>query len=92
MHRLQWISVEKWIEERKVDMMSMLLPQLRSQMLSQRPLALKNRSQFSAQVIAEALVPYFQKLAGSGWELTRAELRRDVRHLLGGSYEDFMAR
>jgi len=46
----------------------------------------------SRAVIREALVPYFSKLLHTGWRLTRGELRRDVRRLLGGSYEDFMAR
>lgn len=46
----------------------------------------------SRRVIAEALVPYFQRLAGNGWRLTRAEVQRDIRQLFGGSYEEFMAR
>jgi len=46
----------------------------------------------SREAIASALAPYFERLVRRGWRLTRGELRRDVRHLLGGSYEDFMAR
>lgn len=46
----------------------------------------------SRVVITEALLPYYKRLVGSGWRLTRGELRRDVQHLLGGSYEEFMAR
>jgi len=44
----------------------------------------------SREVIAGALAPYCQRLVRSGWRLTRAELRRDVEKLLGGSYEDFL--
>lgn len=46
----------------------------------------------SRVVITEALLPYYKRLVSSGWRLTRAELKRDVQHLLGGSYEEFMAR
>jgi len=46
----------------------------------------------SRRIIAEALIPYYQRLAQSGWQLTREEIRRDVKHLFGGSYEQFMSR
>jgi hypothetical protein len=46
----------------------------------------------SREVIAKAVTPYFERLVRNGWLLTHAELRRDIKHLLGGSYEEFMAR
>lgn len=46
----------------------------------------------SRVVIAEALAPYYVRLLRTGWRVTRGELRRDVKALLGGSYEEFLAR
>jgi len=46
----------------------------------------------SREVIGKALLFYYERLVRSGWRLTRDELRRDVWNLLGGSYEEFMAR
>mmetsp|Transcript_23709 Transcript_23709/g.50740 ORF Transcript_23709/g.50740 Transcript_23709/m.50740 type:complete len:1105 (-) Transcript_23709:47-3361(-) len=44
----------------------------------------------SRAVIAKILAEEYQKSISSGWKLTREEIRRDVRRLLGGAYEDFM--
>jgi hypothetical protein len=44
----------------------------------------------SRAVIASVLAEEYTKLAASGWSFTRAELRRDVKRLFGGSYEEFM--
>lgn len=46
----------------------------------------------SREVIAEALIPYYERIIRRGWRLTRTELQRDVKLLFGGSYEAFMAR
>lgn len=44
----------------------------------------------SRSVIALVLLEEVAKLCQSGWSPSRAEIRRDVRRLLGGSYEAFM--
>ncbi len=44
------------------------------------------------KVIAGVLTDQFQKIAQSGWPLTRSEIQRSVRQLLGGSYEEFMSK
>lgn len=46
----------------------------------------------SRAVIASVLQAEYAKLAVSGWNPTRAEIRRDVERLFGQSYEDFMAK
>ena len=46
----------------------------------------------SRAVIADVLSKEMIKLAESGWVPTRGELRRDVRRLFGGSYEEFMSK
>eukprot|EP00536_Pseudo-nitzschia_multiseries_P018301 jgi/Psemu1/248653/estExt_Genewise1.C_23640008 len=46
----------------------------------------------SRAVIASVLVKEYTKLVDSGWSLTRAELRRDIRRLFGSSYEEFMSK
>ena len=57
----------------------------------------------SRAVIAQVLVTEYQKLlhasllsasygGGGGWAPTRHEIRRDIRRLFGGSYEEFMAK
>jgi hypothetical protein len=45
----------------------------------------------SRSAIALVLLEEVAKLCVSGWSPSRAEIRRDVRRLLGGSYEEFMA-
>jgi hypothetical protein len=44
----------------------------------------------SRSVIAAVLVEEVSKLCSSGWSPNRADLRRDVERLLGGSYETFL--
>jgi hypothetical protein len=46
----------------------------------------------SRSVIASVLAEEYAKLCQSGWTASRAEIRRDVVRLFGGSYEDFMAK
>lgn len=46
----------------------------------------------SRGVIAAVLAEQYEKLALSGWTITRRELRRDVQRLFGKSYEEFMAK
>lgn len=46
----------------------------------------------SRSVIADVLEEEVDKLYSTGWKCTRAELRRDVARLFGGSYRDFMER
>jgi hypothetical protein len=46
----------------------------------------------SRRVIAEVLVKQYALLATRGWPVTMDDIRRDVRRLLGGSYEEFMAK
>jgi hypothetical protein len=48
--------------------------------------------QHSRGVIASVLVKEVEKMILSGWTPTRKEIRRDVRRLFGGSYEEFMAK
>lgn len=44
----------------------------------------------SRAAIANVLVKEYKKTLNSGWEVTRGEIRRDIRRMLGGSYEEFM--
>lgn len=46
----------------------------------------------SRAVIANVLSKEYIKVIESGWSMTRADLRRDVKNLFGGSYENFMAK
>jgi hypothetical protein len=47
----------------------------------------------SRAVIAQVLVEEYRKSLDSGWSsLTRREIRRDVRRLFRGSYEEFMSK
>ena len=47
----------------------------------------------SRAVIAHVLCEQYTKLVYSGWtSITRSEIRRDVKRLFGGSYEEFMAK
>ena len=43
-------------------------------------------------VIAGVLGKEYRKLAESGWNFTREEMRRDVNRLFGSSYEEFMSK
>lgn len=42
--------------------------------------------------LAPAIVDQFRKLHRTGWPMTRDEVSRDIYRLLGGCYEEFMAR
>lgn len=46
----------------------------------------------SRAIIAQVLTLQLSKLIESGWEPTREEIRRDVKRLFGGSYEEFMSK
>lgn len=46
----------------------------------------------SRAIIAMCFAQEIDKLLASGWTPTRREIRRDIRRLLGGSYEEFMAK
>ena len=43
----------------------------------------------SRSIIARVIAHEYSKLNESGWAMTRAEIRRDVGRLFGGSYEEF---
>ena len=44
----------------------------------------------SRKVIAKALVEQYRQLASTGWTISEESIARDVKLLLGGSYEEFM--
>jgi hypothetical protein len=44
----------------------------------------------SRAVIADVLVGEVRKLVESGWIVRRGDIRKDVKRLFGGSYEEFM--
>jgi hypothetical protein len=46
----------------------------------------------SRKAIAPVLVEQFQKLCRAGWVVTKEEVERDIWRLMGGSYEDFLAK
>eukprot|EP00927_Polykrikos_kofoidii_P053508 TRINITY_DN4811_c0_g2_i1.p1 TRINITY_DN4811_c0_g2~~TRINITY_DN4811_c0_g2_i1.p1 ORF type:complete len:515 (+),score=94.19 TRINITY_DN4811_c0_g2_i1:80-1546(+) len=46
----------------------------------------------SRRVIAEVLVKQYALLEDNGWPITEEDVKRDVKRLLGGSYEEFMAK
>jgi hypothetical protein len=45
--------------------------------------------QHSRRIIARALMEKYADLAETGWQLTRAEVERDAKELLGGAFERF---
>ncbi len=45
----------------------------------------------SRQVIASVLADQYAALAETGWQLTRAEMERDITELFGGAFERFLA-
>ena len=47
--------------------------------------------QHSRGLLAGVLTRKYQDLIQTGWPLTRADVQRDVRHLLGGAFEAFCA-
>lgn len=42
--------------------------------------------------IAQVLAEEYERLHCTGWNITRAEIRRDVAQLFGQSFEDFVAK
>ena len=46
----------------------------------------------SRAVIASVLKEEYAKLSETGWRISRAEIRRDINRLFGGSYEEFMSK
>ena len=46
----------------------------------------------SRKEIVEVLEKEYAKVLASGWSLTVDDLERDLNRLLGGSYEEFMAK
>jgi hypothetical protein len=45
--------------------------------------------QHSRRVIARVLVDKYSDLAQTGWQVSRAEIERDVKDLFGGAFERF---
>lgn len=45
----------------------------------------------SRRIIADILAGKYEDLARSGWQLTRAEIQRDVNLLFGGNFERFIS-
>jgi hypothetical protein len=45
--------------------------------------------QHSRQIIAQVLVEKYLALAQTGWQVSRAEIERDVKDLFGGAFERF---
>lgn len=45
---------------------------------------------YSRRVIAEVLTEQYLGLLGTGWKLTKADVRQDVWRYFGGAYEEFM--
>ena len=46
----------------------------------------------SRTAIAGVLAAQYGHLLDAGWRLTRGDVRRDARLLLGGAYEEFLAK
>jgi hypothetical protein len=46
----------------------------------------------SRPILAKVLADKYETLAAAGWEPSREEMERDVRDLLGGSFEKFLGR
>lgn len=46
----------------------------------------------SRKILADVLADKYADLFAAGWRPTEAEIRRDVRNLLGGSFEEFLAK
>ena len=44
----------------------------------------------SRAVIASVLAGEYRKAMISGWKLNREEVRRDIKRMFGGAYEEFM--
>jgi hypothetical protein len=46
----------------------------------------------SRSIIADVLASKYEDLAATGWEVHRSEIERDVKNVLGGSFETFIGR
>lgn len=46
----------------------------------------------SRVLLAQALTAKYSALMNTGWRVSRVDIRRDVQRLLGGAYEEFMAK
>jgi len=44
------------------------------------------------QIVADVLVDKYRNLCTTGWQPTEDEIRRDVRAIFGGSFEEFLAK
>ena len=43
-------------------------------------------------LLATVLAQKYEELMATGWRVSRGEVRRDVQRMLGGAYEEFMAK
>ena len=43
-------------------------------------------------VLTKLLADKYEELMATGWRISRGEVRRDVQRLLGGAYEEFLAK
>jgi hypothetical protein len=48
--------------------------------------------QHSRRLIAKVLVDTYSDLAQTGWQVSRAEIQRDVQDLFGGAFDRFCQR
>ena len=46
----------------------------------------------SRRVIADVLTEQYKNLIRTGWNVTRAEIKRDVWRYFGGAYQEFLAK
>jgi hypothetical protein len=46
----------------------------------------------SRRIIADVIIEYLSRLFESGWIITEDEVKRDIKRLLGGSYEEFVSK
>ena len=46
----------------------------------------------SRHIIADVIIEYLSRLFESGWIITEDEVKRDIKRLLGGSYEEFVSK
>ncbi|DBA00227.1 TPA: hypothetical protein N0F65_007871, partial [Lagenidium giganteum] len=46
----------------------------------------------SREIIGDILVDMYDKMANTGWKISKADVERDVERLFGGSYEEFMTK
>lgn len=46
----------------------------------------------SRNLLARLLTPKYAELMAYGWQVSRGDIRRDVQRLLGGAYEEFLAK